>query len=47
MIEPGQKIQLGNGVIVTVKRTKPEWNKGYLHCFIDTENFARWVDVRN
>lgn len=47
MIETGQLIQLAHGQIVTVARVKPEWNVGFLLCFIDTDNVARWVDVRN
>lgn len=47
MIETGQTIQLDHGQIVTVAKSKPEWNEGYLHCFIDSDSFARWVDVRN
>ena len=46
-LEIGQKIQLEHGQIVTVARPKPEWNEGYLHCFIDSDNFARWIDTRN
>lgn len=47
MLEKGQIIQLAHGQIVTVARLKPEWNEGYLHCFIDPDNVARWVDIRN
>lgn len=47
MLKIGQTIQLAHGQIVTVARVKPEWNEGYLHCFIDADNFTRWVDVRN
>lgn len=47
MLKINQLIQLDHGQIVTVARLKPEWNEGYLHCFIDTDNFVRWVDIRN